>query len=91
MRLDRRKLAFETEHAGGDQSFLREEAGVINQESGREVVRAVQHDVVVREQSQDVVRVDMVIVRFDRDVGVDSGQRLPARFDLGFPDCGGRM
>ena len=82
MRFDRGQLPFKTKDASRNQGFLRKEAGVIHQEPGAEVVRAVQHQVVVRQQRHDVLGTDVFLIRLHADVGIQRLQKPAPGFDL---------
>ena len=91
MRLDRRELTFEPEHAGGDQCFLREEAGVVDQEASREIIRAIEHDVVLRDERDDIVGIDQLVIRVDGNFRIDGGERLLSGLDFWFSERGSRV
>ena len=88
MGLDRRELAFEAEHAGRNECLLCEEAGVVYEKPRRKVVRSVQHDVELGQERKNIVGVDVLMVRLDRDLRVDRRQSLAARLHFRHADCG---
>ena len=72
MGLDRRQLALEAKHAGGNQRLLGEEAGVVDQKTRGEIVRAIQHNVGVTDQIEDITRIKVGDNPFDSDIGIDA-------------------
>ena len=74
MGLDRRQLALEAKHAGGNQRLLGEEAGVVDQKTRGEIVGAVEHNVVVCDTSARMLSASTVLV-----IGVDRDLRIDRR------------
>ena len=60
---------------------------VVDEEAGREVVGAVDHDVVAVEDRQHVVGAEPDVVGHDVDVGVEQRERLLRRVDLAITDA----
>ena len=60
---------------------------VVDEEAGREVVGAVDDDVVAVEDRQHVVGAEPDVVGDDVDVGVEQGERLLGRVDLAIADA----
>ncbi len=58
--------------------FFGEETGVVHQKARREVVGPVQHDVVLGDERENVLAVDILVIRLDRNLRVDGGQGFPA-------------
>ena len=71
MRLDRRELPLEAEHAGRNQRFFGEETGIVDQEPCCEVVGSVEHDIVLRDERKNIVRIDQLVIGVDRNLRVD--------------------
>ncbi len=88
MRFDRGKLSFKTKDAPRDQGLFRKEAGIVHQESGAEVIGAVEHQVVVGQQGHHVLGGDGLLIRLHEDVGIQRLQKPAAGFDLGDPHVG---
>jgi len=86
MGLDRRQLTFEAEHAGGDERFLGEEAGVVHEKTSGKIIRTVEHDVELGDQRKDVVAVDVLVIGLDRDLRVDRRQGFAARLHFRHAD-----
>ena len=86
-----RDLALEAQQGAGDQRFACEKAGVVEQIAGREIVRAVDDDVVIRDQPFGVGRGQPLLDPDDRDFRIDGGQALRRAVHLGLPDPAGRV
>ena len=78
VRLEHRHLALEPEDRGVDDRDVVLHARVVEQVPGREVVRAVDDQVVARQDAVDVRGGEALVVRHHLDVGVQRGQRLRA-------------
>ena len=64
----------------------REQRRVVEEVAGREVVGAVEHDVIAVEDLHHVVGAESHVVGHDVDVGVHGSERLLGRVDLAFAD-----
>ncbi len=80
--IEHRRLPLETEDAAVDVGLAQQHAGVISQITRREVVGAVDDDVVGREQFQCVSRGQRHFVRVHLHVGVDVENALLGAFQL---------
>ena len=89
--LEGRELAGEFTDGGADQSFLREEAGIGDQEAGGEIVRSVGHDVVAADELLRVVGRQPRGMGFDLHMGVEGARGLGGGVGLGAADVGGPM
>ena len=64
------ELAFKLMNCAGDEGFAEEPCGIRNQKPGRKVVRAVKDQIVLPEESHDVVLLESFVVDFKTDIGV---------------------
>ena len=74
MGFDRRQLAFKAKHAGRDERCLGKETRIVDEKAGGEVIRAVEHDVVLFDQGDDVLSIDQLVIGVDGDLRIDGGQ-----------------
>eukprot|EP00964_Phaeocystis_antarctica_P140673 scaffold105543_cov78-Phaeocystis_antarctica.AAC.7 len=81
-----RELALKPLHGAVDQRLAAEHAGVVDEVARREVVRAVDHQVVRPHQLQRVRRVQPQLVRDDADERVDLSDAHARRVHLGRAD-----
>ena len=81
-RLERRYLSLEPQDCAVAERDAGERAGVVDEVARGEVVRAVDHDVVVRDEVLDVRRGQADLVRLDVDVGVLPGDEVARGLDL---------
>ena len=88
-RVEDGRLAVKAEDAAVDVGLVHQDAGVVDQITGREVVRAVDDDVVGLEDVADVFRGESCLVKVELDVGVDGGEVLASRLELWAADVGG--
>src|SRR5207248_10526791 len=86
-----RHLALEAVDGAVDQRLLEEEGGVVGEVPGREVVGAVDDQVVGLEDLERVLRVDVQAVLDDLDVGVDGLQGLGGGLRLRLANVGGAV
>ena len=83
-----RRLAVEAVDRAPHVGLAEEDGGVVDQVAGREVVRAVDDEVVRLEDLEDVGRVEPLLVQDDLDERVDLLDRLLGRLGLRLPDVG---
>src|SRR6478736_2898302 len=82
------RLAVKAVDRAPDVGDLQEVGGVVDHVAGREVVGAVDDEVVALEDLEHVVVVEALVVHDDLDVGVDLGDRLLGGLGLGATDVG---
>ena len=85
--LEHRDLTLEPEDRPVHDGHALEERRVVQQVAGREVVGAVDDDVVAADDVDDVVGAEAHVVGDDVDVGVERGERLLRRVDLAVADA----
>ena len=72
VRLEGGELTVEAQQGARHQGLARQEAGVVDQKAGLEVVAAVGHQVVIADQGERVALDQAHRVGDDRDVGIDA-------------------
>ena len=90
-RKEYRRLPVEAEDRAVDVRLLQQHAGVVGQVARREVVGAVDDDIVGREDRQCVGRGQPRLVQVEAHLGVDGGDAVPGRLELGPADVGGAV
>ena len=88
---DRQRLPVEPQNAAVGVRLLPEHAGIVDQELRREIVGAVDHEIVVGNQRGDIGSADPFLMRVHRHVGIDGPHLFRGRNDLGLADVGGEM
>jgi hypothetical protein len=83
------ELPVEAEDRAVDVRSTAQDTRVVDQIARREVVRAVDHQVVIREDFERVVGGETLRVRAEFDVGIDPGDPLACRIQLRTPDVRG--
>jgi len=86
-----RNLALESEDAAVDVGFSQEDTGIVDEVAGGKVVGAVDDEVIVAQDRQRILGIEMDAMRLHPDVGIDRGNTLPRRVQLGAPDVGSAM
>ena len=81
-RWEHRHLPFKAEDAAVDVGLAEEDAGIVDQIARREVVGAVDNQVIRREQAQCVGRGQRLVAEIDLHVGIGSLYALSGDFDL---------
>src|SRR6185295_7837329 len=77
-----RDLAFEAEDRAVDVRLAEQDAGVVDQIAGGEVVRAVDHQVVIAEEVERIARIEPQVVGDDLNVAVDAAQAVRSGLGL---------
>ena len=76
MALKHRKLAFKTQHGGGDERLFQQMAGIAQQKSGGEIIGAIADDIVLRDQGFRDRRIHPHGVNLNPGLRVERPQRL---------------
>src|SRR5690606_28684214 len=87
VRREDRRLSLELEDAPVDVDLVHEDAGVVHEVARREVVAAVDDDVVVLEEALDVLRGHALAVADHLDVRIEAFERELRRLDLRHADA----
>src|SRR5208282_3697215 len=85
------KLAVEAEEGRRDERDAREIASVVHEVARREIVAAVDHEVVSGDERHHVLRLEPRLFGDDADLGIEGRERSRGTLDLGTADPVARM
>src|SRR5204863_7306437 len=78
------QLALKAEDAAVDVGFAQNHAGIIDQITGREIVRPIDNDIVIFEDIEGIGAGQRNVVLIDHQIGIDVRELASGAFELGF-------